>query len=347
MATTNILNISVFNALLIGSGLVAADLWDIMMQPGESSEHDFDDILSFSSSSSSVPRVDLDNEDVISRINENDPDIKFLCTLSSSRHTLKEGWEKRASTALGNNTQLEKLIYFGLFAKYHVEDFCSGLAANRSIKTFVISGGDLSDDAFAKLAPFFVNNNNLSCITFYEYGNYELTSNNIRLLASALASRSNKSSLKQFSLENCNALGSGQASAELLAALHGYHNLGKVLLENSGCRGPGRRDCAIAIATMLQNSQCKLKKLSLSNTCPWSDWTSNHINDECTTILANAIANNSTLKSLRLCNQHHIGIIGLDSISLCLMRNTTLTMLDLSECRIGDMGLTVLGGARK
>ena len=127
------------------------------MQPGESSENDFDDILSFSSSYynyGSLPRVDLDNEDVISRINENDPDIKFLCTLGNSVHTLKEGWEKRAGTALGNNTQLEKLIYFGLFAKHHVEDFCSGLAANRSIKTLEISGGDLSEDAFARLFLF-------------------------------------------------------------------------------------------------------------------------------------------------------------------------------------------------
>jgi len=204
---------------------------------------------------------------------------------------------------IGENTHVKKLSITGFYdeeveaTRKNFEAFCKGLARNRSIEHLEINDCDLSSVAlFSILSPFFEDNTNLrrldvsSCTM-----NVECT----RMFAKALEV-CNDRSLERIELD-CNEI-DDEPAGEIIAALNRHRNLVKLSLlgnniERNGC---------VALGNLLQNPTCKLKELYLNR---------NSIDDECVTVLVNALANNTILEKLDLSNNHSITATGWQALS--------------------------------
>lgn len=291
---------------------VGADLSNIMSQladmggsdsGGESDEDDNEQVL-FEDDEEHV----LD-EQTLHLIKCNDPNIKSLVVnWDEDEFACSVDWENEGDCCIGEkNMHVKKLSITGCYpgewevessTRKYFEAFCKGLAHNRSIEHLEIDDCELNNGiVLSILSPLFEGNTNLRRLDISSCTmNADCCTH---MLASAL-STCNNSSLEEIGFD-CNEIDDGPAG-ELIAALNTHRNLVKLSLlgnnlERNGC---------VSLGNLLKNPTSKLKELYLNR---------NSIDDECVTILENALANNTTLEKLDLSNNHSITATGWRTLS--------------------------------
>eukprot|EP00571_Detonula_confervacea_P017526 CAMPEP_0172304962 /NCGR_PEP_ID=MMETSP1058-20130122/6295_1 /TAXON_ID=83371 /ORGANISM="Detonula confervacea, Strain CCMP 353" /LENGTH=196 /DNA_ID=CAMNT_0013016369 /DNA_START=91 /DNA_END=678 /DNA_ORIENTATION=- len=174
-------------------------------------------------------------EDILSQLKRNDPSVKsILACWKENAYINSIDWEAEGG-CIGDNSHLEKLElkisemfdpaeggYRLVDVKEKFKAFCQGLARNRSINILDISMCPKSCTSMLVeiLSPFIEHNSNLSHLIMESCN---MNPETIRLLASALSNRQNKSSLRKVELIGCSI--GGHEAGELIASLNDHCNL--------------------------------------------------------------------------------------------------------------------------
>jgi len=286
------------------------------------------------------------NDESLLQLKNNDPKLTQLTTgdWKDNSFARKVDWLNYDSSFEGNTNLKRLYIDFQReeFGGYEYQPLCDNAAALgnklsciRSIEELNLSDiGEYDDKVFASIVPLFEHSSNLIHI---HLGDCYFSTNSTRLLASALSRQQNKGSLKGFSL--CDAyFGDGNVveKAELMTALGGYHNLKDLYILDGGFEG---REFHVALADMLRNPQCNVKRLSIGSI---------GLDSDCCSILLEALSVNTTVRGIDL--QGSIPRVGglptmVRDVSAWLENNPTVQHLDISTCTITDQDITILGNA--
>jgi len=282
------------------------------------------------------------NDESLQQLKNNDPKLTMLRIKNwkEDGYARTVNWGKDVG-AFGGNTNLKKLC-IDFQREYGDEDplcvnattFGNKLSCIRSVESLNITDiWEYDDRAFASLALLFEKSTNLIRIDFADC--YFSTAST-RMLASALFKQQNKGSLKCFSLFDAYFGDENDVEkAELITALGGYHSLKNLYIRDGGFQG---RECHDALANVLKNPLCNVKKLYCGST---------GLDSECLSILLEALTENTSVKGLDLrgpYNDSRLSTLGRD-VSIWLQNNSTLQYLDLSYCGITDQDVTLLGNA--
>ena len=252
-------------------------------------------------------------EQSLQRIEQNDPGITSLLWRDSNFNDEPGIIPQRVGIAIGNNIHIKHLQC----ENFLDEAICRGIAKNRSITHLhlhEIHHLEVISELISILFPFFGNNNKLCCLSLNscELGeSHPLYTNAIiTALATAL---STFNTLKLFDL-GANSLTQDRA-AEIINALRGHTNLNKINLSLNRLGKKG----FLALVRVLKI--CKVSDLDLG----YCD-----IDDECATILVNALQKDTSLKKLCLDGQYaefqdeqdiHITTTGWGTLFSLLSRN--------------------------
>ena len=285
------------------------------------------------------------NDESLLQLKNNDPKLTQLDTDNWNEDSFarKVDWLNYVGT-FESNTNLKKLYID--FAREHetaasdyplcsnASAFGSKLSCIRSVEDLYITDiGEYDDKVFASLAPLFEKSTNLIKISL---GDCYFSTKSTRLLASALSKQQNKGSLKCFSLFDAYFGDENDVEkADLITALGDYHSLKNLRIRDGGFQG---RECHAALANVIRNPLCNVKRLHCGST---------GIDSESLLILLEALTENTSVKGLDLqghYNGSRLSTLGRD-VSIWLQNNSTLQYLDLSYCGITDQDIIALGNA--
>ncbi|KAL9185941.1 hypothetical protein ACHAXT_003718 [Thalassiosira profunda] len=223
-------------------------------------------------------------------IGRNDPNMNHLY--------IGSGLDPKAWKQLGRWLQKADHVKYVCFNSCHLkgqsmEDLCKGMRYNRSIEEFELGELKIKSAEMQGLSPFIRNNPNLLTLNI-EGG---LDREAVDLLSSALRGRAD--SLHNLALDG-NSLG-GEEKREsfkaLVEALIRHKKLRRFSLMGNRI---GKEACEI-ISPLLQGPDASLQSLVLRH---------NYVNNECCGILAEALADNTSLNNLDL-DRNDIGPKGL------------------------------------
>ena len=298
-------------------------------------DSEYEEYSSDEEDSTDQGHIKLNNESLL-QLKNNDPKLIQLDT-----DNWKEDSFARKVDSFEGNTNLKKLYID--FAREHGTatdvPLCSNAAAFgnklsciRSIEDLNITDIGLYDDkVFASIVPLFEKSSNLIRI---DLADCYFSTKSTRMLASALSKQQNKGSLKCFSLFDAY-FGDGNVAAELITALGGYHSLKNLYIKDGGFQG---RECHDALAIMLKNPQCNVKRFYCGSI---------GLDAECLSILLEALTENTTVRGLDLQGITRVG--GLPTmvrdVSAWLENNSTVQHLNLSKCTVTDQDIIALGNA--
>ena len=253
------------------------------------SDEDNSDEYSSSSSSSYSGMNYYINEftSLIMRVEENDPLFKKL-SLPAHRRNCNYDW-KRLGQAMRNNQHV-KILEFddfpsGLQNDTMFPEFCRGLIDNKSVEELIIDCNLLD----GMLSPFIEQNHNLRSIRV----GYCSVDN----IPGLVESLSKSSSLKKFNIAHCKFTD----IKDITLALTNHLQLTEIDYSKNRVDLRGIN----AFATLLGSQQCMVNDLSL--------WKCS-LNDETAPLLADALANNRSLKRMSLAENPDISITGWRSI---------------------------------
>jgi len=301
---------------------------------------EYEDYSSDEEESTDQGHTKLNDESLMQLIN-NDPKLTNLITngWKESSYEHKVDWKNDGGTFKGN-TNLKKL-YINFERNYADRDpLCCNAAAFGSKLSCIRSVEDLNitdiwqydDKVFESIAPLFEISTNLIQISLADCC---FSTKSTRLLASALSRQQNKGSLKEFSVFDAY-FGDGNVveRANLITALGGYHSLKNLWIKDGGFQG---QECHTALANMLRNPQCNVKRLSIGSI---------GLDSESCSILLNALTENTSVKGLDLQDGMYGGATTfVRDLSAWLQNNSTVQYLCLENCNITDQGVTLLGNA--
>lgn len=341
--------------------------------------------------------------DTMARIRQNDPSITKLTVHGGDIDSAEEG------ALIGENSVLRKLelewfrhehdlsehelIELGLgedgVVEAVVEDqellskfvgFMEGLARNRFIEGFQFRDSNLSDPKLlAAMSEFFIQNNNLRSISLICSS---LGDESIRVLASALARRCNKTSIVAIYVD-AGDVTSASANGDFLGALVGYCNLKRLSLTrvkmgDSGCDAMtkilqrvnieklelhycgidkaysaalGEKMGVIARHLDLRGNPVDMleisKGLRISSSVEALNLYDCNINNKGAYALGDALCTNTNLKTLRLDSNPSIQGAGWRELSKCMLlaeKNSALKLqtLDISGNKIDNVGIAAL-----
>ena len=244
--------------------------------------------------------VDLNN-DVISKLQENDPTVTAIRAILASGGRVKD-WGV-AGRAVGASVHLKHLsLGFYSGATDIMQTFFTGLAFNRSIESLelTLNHGDgyaksqrydddtmkRIDDAYTKLAPFFSENHHLVCITFYM--------SKEGFVSRTLAQLIQSSPFIQSAMIDCNhACTSSRGMERILQAVCRNQTLEHI----SANRLPLSKDICGEIQNMLSNDNCALKSLAFEDRIIADD-------DACVASIARGFNQNHSVGRFRLTAYH-------------------------------------------
>jgi len=251
-------------------------------------------------------------EQSLQRIEKNDPSITSLLWRDSNFNE-PSIIPRRVGIAIGNNIHIKHLQC----ENFLDEAICRGIAKNRSITHLhlhEIHHLEVVSELISILFPFFGNNNKLCCLSLNACELGEAHPLFINAITTALtAALSTFNTLKLFDL-GANSFTQDRA-AEIINELRGHTNLNKINLSLNRLGKKG----FLALVGVLK--VCKVSDLDLG----YCD-----IDDECATILVNALQKDTSLKKLCLDGQYaefqdeqdiHITATGWGTLFSLLSRN--------------------------
>jgi hypothetical protein len=264
------------------------------------------------------------NSSLLRRIANNDPDLTSIDIANSPWQydddegsgcivpTSHEEWAELAR-ALGQSRQIKNVTIMEELEipAQNLGTLFRGLRSNTSIEEihFITSQFRCPLHDFAAFVE-----NNPSLLKLHIHLGYDTSADWMQHLTRAL-SRGTVRSIKTISLFNQRL--NDLALTELCVALRNHPQLEELSLE---CNSP-RRQCCVEIASMLSNQHCFMKELSLCR-CGLSD-------TECI-ILANALVTNKRLMRLNL-QKNNIGHEGINVIANSLANNASLRELRVED----------------
>ena len=192
---------------------------------------------------------------------------------------------------IGKNTHLTKLsVAESVITALDVSsrDFYDGLKENSSINDLFFNCRDpLGEVAEKILKVYHLNSNQLHGLSML---GANLRNGGIHTLSITLQRCTN---LKHIQLSHCNI--NNRILLPIVEAIRGHSSLETLYLNNNRIRRAG----CTALSTLLQDPNCNINTLQLSH---------NRIDEEGITIIANSLANNTSLQKLYLHNNNPLPI---------------------------------------
>jgi len=274
------------------------------------------------------------NEETLHKIKDNNPEVTNLVVRRFSTAVPA----KDAGIYVGQNTNLKKLTIKGgdntwegnpAQVQESHQIFSQGVANNRSIELLSIQECSLDSGSsdVSTLPSFIQNNDNLHTL---EIVGCDIGHTKAHLLAASFLKRSKTSFLK-ISLD-ANRI-SDMVGQELVDSLLGHTNLECLSL---GDNEINIQTCS-ALSKLLTSTNTKLAEINLEN---------NHINDEATSILTNALNKNKVLKKLNLSFNCDITQQGWQIFSTCMQQGgSIIETLNISSTNISNQGISALGSS--
>jgi hypothetical protein len=240
------------------------------------------------------------NEDILRRLEVNDPGVEYLSYTDDCYYDDSAGWIEGTGSAIGHSNVLRMLkFWFYEHEKICLDEFCLGLQHNRSIECLCLrvevdSILPSDPDIFQIIAPFFEHNRNLRCIDIEVTSRFQNKSSGFGSLMSALSKcRNDQLHSVKMSCDNFK----DQEKALLIDLLTKQ----KILLEIGFDHEIGSLG-RTALANILNHPESNIHALCLRY---------HQLEDEGATILGAALATNNTLKTLTLDDEHlPIGLVG-------------------------------------
>jgi len=275
---------------------------------------------------------DVLTEETLLKIKDNNPEVTNLIVRRFSTAVPA----KDAGIYVGNNTNLKKLTIKGgdntWEGPQQVERshqlFSQGVANNRSIELLSIQecSLDSGSSGVSTLPSFIQYNVNLHTL---EIVGCDIGHTKARLLAASFLKR--KASFLKVTLD-ANRI-SDMIGQELVESLLGHTNLECLSM---GDNAIGIQTCS-ALSKLLTSTKTKLAEINLEN---------NHINDEATSILTNALSMNKILKKLNLSFNCDITQQGWQIFSTCMQQGgSIIETLNISSTNISNQGISALGSS--
>ena len=275
---------------------------------------------------------DVLTEETLLKIKDNNPEVTNLIVRRFSTAVPA----KDAGMYVGNNTNLKKLTIKGgdntwegppQVERSH-QLFSQGVANNRSIELLSIQECSLdSGSSDVSTLPSFIQYNvNLHTL---EIVGCDIGHTKARLLAASFLNR--KASFLKVTLDANRII--DIVGQELVESLLGHTNLECLSL---GDNEINIQTCS-ALSKLLTSSKTKLAELNLEN---------NHINDDATSILTNALNKNTVLKKLNLSFNCDITQQGWQVFSKCMQQGgSAIETLNISSTNISNQGISALGSS--
>ena len=230
---------------------------------------------------------------------------------------------------LGNNTHLEAVHYYGgnhgsapqalVLAMTSNTQFLKGLKRNVSIRKLQLSYCDLSDGAGRGILTAF--QENISNITHISLTRCDLGNAGSDVLASTLRSCTN---VEEISLAR-NFIGDDILD-NFISSIKDSCHLKTLCL--GGANNMGRAGCE-ALASLLDEPSSNLRYLDLLH---------NLIDDDCATVLANALKNNTELETLHFSNYSAITRNGWNAFSKALCDTSSINATYFSNHTLKNIG---------